>query len=49
MELHQSWDSLKANPKKCLNCHAEWISHEEKETDVNLALALLDLAVSRSL
>lgn len=30
--------------KKCLNCHIEWISHEEKETDVNLALALLDLA-----
>lgn len=35
---------FKNKPKKCLKCHAQWISHEEKETDVNLALALLDLA-----
>jgi len=35
---------FKNKPKKCLNCKAEWISHEEKETDVNLALAMLDLA-----
>lgn len=35
---------FKNKPKKCLKCNAEWISHEEKETDVNLALALLDLA-----
>ena len=35
---------FKVKPKKCLNCKAEWESHEEKETDVNLALALLDLA-----
>lgn len=30
--------------KMCLQCGAKWDSHEEKETDVNLALALLDLA-----
>lgn len=35
---------FKNKAKKCLKCHAEWISHEEKETDVNLALAMLDLA-----
>lgn len=35
---------FKNKPRKCLACGAEWISHEEKETDVNLALALLDLA-----
>lgn len=35
---------FKNKPKKCLKCKAEWISHEEKETDVNLALAMLDLA-----
>jgi uncharacterized LabA/DUF88 family protein len=35
---------FKNKPRKCLECHAKWISHEEKETDVNLALALLDLA-----
>ncbi len=35
---------FKNKPKKCLKCNSEWTSHEEKETDVNLALALLDLA-----
>lgn len=29
---------FKNKPKKCLKCKAEWISHEEKETDVNLVL-----------
>ncbi len=35
---------FKNKPKICLNCKAKWTSHEEKETDVNLALAMLDLA-----
>ena len=35
---------FKNKPKECKQCHAKWVSHEEKETDVNLALALLDLA-----
>jgi len=35
---------FKNKPKKCMKCAAQWVSHEEKETDVNLALALLDLA-----
>ena len=35
---------FKNKSKKCLKCNATWISHEEKETDVNLALAMLDLA-----
>jgi uncharacterized LabA/DUF88 family protein len=35
---------FKNKPKECLKCEAKWVSHEEKETDVNLALAMLDLA-----
>jgi uncharacterized LabA/DUF88 family protein len=35
---------FKNKPKMCLNCKAKWTSHEEKETDVNLALAMLELA-----
>lgn len=35
---------FKMKSKKCFKCNAKWESHEEKETDVNLALALLDLA-----
>ena len=35
---------FKVKPKQCLKCKAKWDSHEEKESDVNLALALLDLA-----
>lgn len=27
-----------------MKCGAQWVSHEEKEIDVNLALAMLDLA-----
>lgn len=34
---------FKNKPKECKQCHAKWTSHEEKETDVNLALALLAL------
>ncbi|MBX9703595.1 MAG: NYN domain-containing protein [Silvanigrellaceae bacterium] len=36
--------SFKRKTKQCLNCRTKWESHEEKETDVNLALALLDMA-----
>ncbi len=35
---------FKKKSKMCLKCGAKWEGHEEKETDVNLALALLDLA-----
>lgn len=35
---------FKVKSKECRKCGAVWDSHEEKETDVNLALALLDLA-----
>ena len=35
---------FKKKPKECFSCGAKWESHEEKETDVNLALALLDMA-----
>jgi uncharacterized LabA/DUF88 family protein len=35
---------FKEKNKKCLKCNATWVDHEEKESDVNLALELLDLA-----
>lgn len=35
---------FKRKSKECRSCGVKWESHEEKETDVNLALALLDMA-----
>ena len=35
---------FKEKPRSCRKCPATWLAHEEKETDVNLALYLLDLA-----
>lgn len=32
-------------PQECQACGARWISYEEKETDVNIAIALLEDAV----
>lgn len=36
--------SFKAKPKKCPNCKHEWVGHEEKESDVNIAITLLQSA-----
>ncbi|GAA2880506.1 hypothetical protein GCM10010837_37060 [Aminobacter niigataensis] len=35
---------FKAKNRKCKSCGAVWISHEEKETDVNIALWLVNEA-----
>ncbi len=35
---------FKKKERKCPNCKHRWISHEEKETDVNIASFLIDLA-----
>ena len=35
---------FKEKDRKCPACKYSWISHEEKESDVNIALFLLDLA-----
>ncbi len=32
---------FKEKDRECKNCHRRWIAHEEKETDVNIALWLL--------
>jgi uncharacterized LabA/DUF88 family protein len=32
-------------PQGCLSCGARWITYEEKETDVNIAIAMLEGAV----
>jgi uncharacterized LabA/DUF88 family protein len=34
--------SFKGRSESCRNCKATWTGHEEKESDVNLALQLLD-------
>lgn len=33
---------FKEKPGKCNSCGAEWINHEEKETDVRIALTILE-------
>ena len=35
---------FKARNKQCLHCHREWTEHEEKETDVNAAIWILNEA-----
>lgn len=35
---------FRTQDKKCLQCGCQWLKHEEKETDVNIALTMLDLA-----
>lgn len=35
---------FKEKTRKCPSCNHRWIGHEEKETDVNIALFLLNLA-----
>lgn len=35
---------FKQKDMKCPKCKHKWCGHEEKETDVNIALAMLDLA-----
>jgi uncharacterized LabA/DUF88 family protein len=32
-------------PRNCLSCGARWIVYEEKETDVNIAIAMLEGAI----
>ncbi|MCB4757566.1 MAG: NYN domain-containing protein [Elusimicrobia bacterium] len=33
---------FKEKTRYCKNCHAKWIGHEEKETDVNIAIHILN-------
>jgi uncharacterized LabA/DUF88 family protein len=35
---------FKKKSKQCYKCKVKWTNHEEKESDVNLALAMLDMA-----
>jgi hypothetical protein len=32
---------FKDKPRECNHCHTRWTSHEEKETDVNIAIHLI--------
>lgn len=40
--------NFKRKNRRCLNCKTSWVSHEEKETDVNIALWLLLATVRHS-
>lgn len=39
---------FKKKDRKCIACNHKWVGHEEKETDVNIALYLLDSAYQDS-
>ena len=32
---------FKSKPRECKSCHAKWTAHEEKESDVNVAIHLI--------
>lgn len=38
------WGNFKKKHLKCRHCHKTYLTHEEKETDVNIATTLLSLA-----
>jgi uncharacterized LabA/DUF88 family protein len=40
---------FKDKPRKCLNCQTKWTAHEEKETDVNIAIQLIADAIDGSM
>jgi uncharacterized LabA/DUF88 family protein len=40
---------FKNKPGKCLMCGAMWTGHEEKETDVNIALQLVEDAIDSAM
>jgi hypothetical protein len=37
---------FKSKPRRCAKCGAQWIGHEEKETDVNIAIHLIHDALT---
>jgi len=38
------WGKFTERPRRCHICHKEFLSHEEKRTDVNIAIRLYDMA-----
>ncbi len=34
--------NFKKKPRYCKSCNAQWFAHEEKETDINIAIQLLE-------
>lgn len=36
---------FKSKPRQCRNCESTWVGYEEKETDVNIALQIVEDAV----
>ncbi len=36
---------FKGKPRSCRNCNATWTAHEEKETDVNIAVQIIEDAI----
>ena len=48
MNVHIVLGNFKRKPRSCKNCKSEWLGHEEKETDVNIAIHLIKAAFERS-
>ena len=44
MEVTPIMGKFKEKQRGCLSCRARWVAHEEKETDVNIALWLINTA-----
>lgn len=42
--VHPILGYFKKKDRKCPSCNHKWVGHEEKETDVNIASYLIDLA-----
>ncbi len=42
------WGVFRETERECKICNSLYIAHEEKRTDVNIAVAMLDLAYQRS-
>jgi uncharacterized LabA/DUF88 family protein len=38
---------FKNKPRSCFNCNSHWIAHEEKETDVNIAVQMIEDAIDQ--
>jgi len=40
--------NFKKKDRSCNNCSSSWVAHEEKETDVNISIRLIDMTYKNS-
>ena len=41
LKIKAIYGKFKAKNEQCKKCHAQWVRHEEKESDVNLAVSIV--------